>query len=437
MAAAFFESRFQPVASFELFVRHLPPERRYLIAAGLEQALDFLESVCLSPEEIDFLRAHPSFKHVGPAFFDYLASLRFTGEVWAVPEGTPVFALEPLLRITAPIIEAQLVETFLLTTITFQTSIASKAARIVDAAQGRDVVEFGARRAHGPEAGVLAARAAYLSGLAGTSNVEAGFRFAIPTLGTMAHSFVMAMPDELEAFRRYCQVFPETSVLLVDTYDTLAAVDKIIAAGLKPQGIRLDSGDLVELSRAVRNKLDRAGLSSTRIFASGDLDETKIASLIRKGAAIDAFGVGTALATSSDAPALSGVYKLVEVKEGSQKSYHAKFSQDKMNYPGTKQIFRFANAGGHYSHDLVACAGEKCPDTEPLLTCVMKDGRRTDRSPTLPQIQNRFRQQLQRIPERYRDLSSADTYPVQFSGELKRLLERVRSQVMPEERVTR
>jgi len=437
MAAAFFESDFFPLASFELFVRHLPPQRTYLVAAGLEQALDFLESVRFSAEEIDFLRAHPAFKHVRPAFFDYLAQLRFTGEVWAVPEGTPIFALEPLLRVTAPIIEAQLVETFLLTTITFQTSIASKAARIVHAAEGRGVVEFGARRAHGPEAGVLAARAAYLSGFAGTSNVEAGFRFDIPTSGTIAHSFVMAMPDELEAFRRYSQIFPETSVLLVDTYDTLAAVDKIIAAGLKPQGIRLDSGDLVELSRVARRKLDQAGLSATRIFASGYLDEIKIADLIRKGAAIDAFGVGTALATSSDAPALSGVYKLVEVKEGGHKSYHAKFSQDKATYPGTKQIFRLSDASGRYRHDLVACAGEKYPDAEPLLTCVMKDGRRIAPSPALSEIRERCSREFERLPERYRELSSPDTYPVKFSGELERLLEFRRVLFRSEERVVR
>ena len=431
MAAAFFESGFHPLASFELFVRRLPAQRSYLVAAGLEQALDFLESARFSSREIDLLRTHPSFKHVSPAFFDYLGQLRFTGEVWAVPEGTPVFGLEPLLRVTAPMIEAQLVETFLLTTITFQTSIASKAARIVDAAQGQRVVEFGARRAHGPEAGILAARAAYLSGFAGTSNVEAGFCFGIPTAGTIAHSYVMAMPDELEAFRRYSRIFPETSVLLVDTYDTLAAVDKIIAAGLRPQGIRLDSGNLVELSQKARVRLDSAGLTDTRIFASGDLDEMTIAELIRNGAAIDAFGVGTALATSSDAPALGGVYKLVEVKEGSQKSYLAKFSPDKTTHPGTKQIFRFSGGDGQYRRDLIACAGEKYSDAEPLLTCVMKDGKRTEASPSLEKIRERSRRELARLPRRYRELGSQDAYPVEFSGELERLLERVRIQVMP------
>src|SRR5712691_6215112 len=222
MAAAYFENGFRANASFELFVRSLPPQRGYLLAAGLDQALDFLEDVRFQPEDISFLRRHSAFAHVSDAFFDYLKTFRFTGEVWAVPEGTPIFSEEPLLRVTGPIIEAQIVETFLLSTLTFQTMIASKAARVVAAAQGRPVVEFGSRRAHGPEAGVLAARAAYIGGCTGTSNVEAGQRFGIPTFGTLAHSFVMAYSDEEEAFRR------DHSVLLVDTYDTLAAIDKII-----------------------------------------------------------------------------------------------------------------------------------------------------------------------------------------------------------------
>jgi nicotinate phosphoribosyltransferase len=340
MAAAYFDSGFRARASFELFIRSLPAERSYLIAAGLEQALDYLERVRFQPAEIEYLRRQPVFEHISNGFFDYLHEFRFTGEVWAMPEGTPVFHEEPLLRVTAPIIEAQIVETFLLAIITFQTMIASKAARMVDAAQGRDVIEFGTRRAHGPEAGTLAARAAYIGGCIGTSNVEAGQQFGIPVFGTLAHSFVMAYHDEEEAFRRFQQLFREHSVLLVDTYDTLGAIDKLINAGLRPAAVRLDSGDLYELSREVRRKLDAAGLKETRIFATSDLDEYVISELLARGAQVDAFGVGTSLATSKDAPSLGGVYKLVDVYSDDGPSYRAKLSGGKATYPGCKQVFR-------------------------------------------------------------------------------------------------
>src|SRR5437868_1366953 len=244
MAAAYFETGIDGAATFEIFIRNLPPNRGYLLAAGLEQALDYLEELSFSGEQVQFLRRHPAFAKVSDGFFELLREARFGGEIWAVAEGTPVFHEEPLLRVTAPIIEAQIVETFLLSTITFQTMIASKAARMVDAAQGRDVIEFGTRRAHGPEAGTLAARAAYIGGCVGTSNVEAGQQFGIPVFGTLAHSFVMAYHDEEEAFRRFQQLFREHSVLLVDTYDTLGAIDKLINAGLRPAAVRLDSGDL-------------------------------------------------------------------------------------------------------------------------------------------------------------------------------------------------
>src|SRR5438128_8639207 len=243
MAAAYFEDNFHPTASFELFVRSLPPQRGFLLAAGLDQALDFLENVRFSAEDIVVLRRHPASPRVGAAFFDYLKDFHFTGEVWAMPEGTLAFEEEPLLRVTAPIVEAQIVETFLLFTLTFQTRIASKAARVVAAAQGRAVVDFGSRRAHGPEAGVLAARAAYVAGCTGTSNVEAGQRFGIPTFGTQAHSFIMAHHDEEESFRDFQRLFPDHAVLLIDTYDSLAAIEKIIQSGLRPKSVRLDSGD--------------------------------------------------------------------------------------------------------------------------------------------------------------------------------------------------
>ncbi len=280
MAAAYFENHVDAPATFELFIRSLPPNRGYLLAAGLEQGLEYLEHFSFSTKQIDFLRSHSAFTHIGNGFFDFLSKMRFGGEVWAVPEGTPVFALEPLLRVTAPIIEAQIVETFLLATVTFETLIASKAARVVQSAGGRQVIEFGSRRAHGPEAGVLAARAAYIGGCAGSSNVEAHYRFGVPSFGTLAHSFVMAYESEEQSFRDFNRVFPDHGVLLLDTYDTLAALDKVIGAGLRPAGVRLDSGDLASLSREVRKRLDRAGLTATRIVASGDLDELSIAALL-------------------------------------------------------------------------------------------------------------------------------------------------------------
>ena len=420
MAAAYFESGRRPVATFELFVRRLPENRSFLLTAGLEQALYYLENLRFTPEEIEFLRTQPVFGHVSSAFFDYLSQFRFTGEVWAMREGTPAFAQEPLLRVTAPTIEAQIVETSLLTVLTFQTMIATKAARVVEAAQGRAVVEFGTRRAHGPEAGVLAARAAYVAGCAGTSNVEAGFRFGVPTFGTLAHSFVMAFDDELESFREMERIFPEHSILLVDTYDTLAAIEKIVAAGLRPRGVRLDSGDLLELSKQVRQRLDQAGLKDTKIFASGDLNEYLIAGLVAEGAPIDMFGVGTELATSKDAPALSGVYKLVEIIEGGEHSYRVKLSRDKISYPGAKQVFRFT-CDGRFERDVVARAGEQHPGAEPLLECVMRNGRRLVASPSLPDLQQHARDQLARLPEPYRRIRHADTYRVEVSDDLRRL----------------
>jgi nicotinate phosphoribosyltransferase len=426
MAAAYFENKFQPRASFELFVRSLPPQRSFLVAAGLEQAIDYLENLRFEPQDIEFLQQHPVFTHVSSQFFEYLGGFRFTGDVWALPEGTLVFAEEPLLRVSAPIIEAQIVETFLLSTLTFQTMIASKAARVVAAAEGRGVVEFGSRRAHGAEAGVLAARAAYIAGCSGTSNVEAGKRFQIPTFGTLAHSFVMAYGDEEESFRKFESLFPEHEVLLVDTYDTLAAIEKIIRSGLRPKSVRLDSGDFVELSREVRRRLDRAGLTQTRIFASGDLDEFAIADLLTRGAQIDAFGVGTALATSKDAPALSGVYKLVDVDFGQGPAGRAKLSNEKATYPCRKQVFRTHDREGNYSGDIVAGEDEIYREAQPLLTQVMRKGKRVLPSSSMQHIQERARLELLRLPEKHRRLRNPELYPVRFSRQLEEHLEQIR-----------
>ena len=376
MAAAYFESGMQPTATFELFARRLPANRSYLVTAGQQQALDYLESLRFTSEQIDYLRSQSVFAHVSANFFDYLRDFRFTGEVWAMPEGTIAFPNEPILRVTAPIIEAQIVETYLLSQICFQTLIATKASRVAQAAQGRAIVEFGTRRAHGPESGVLAARAAYVGGCIGTSNVEAGRRFGIPIYGTLAHSFIMAFDDEQESFREFERIFPDDSVLLIDTYDTIAAVDEIVRSGLRPKGVRIDSGDLAEVAREVRKRLDAGGLNETTIFASGDLNEYSVAELVSSGAPIDSFGVGTELAVSQDAPSLSGVYKIVEVVHGAEHAYKIKLSGKKTTYPGAKQVYRFSR-DGEFDHDLVACQGERIAGAEPLQALAMKDGKRT------------------------------------------------------------
>lgn len=432
MSAAYFENKFEGRATFEMFVRSLPQQRNFLIAAGLQQALDFLETVRFENDEIEYLRRQPVFAHVRSDFFDYLREFRFTGEVWAMPEGTPVFGEEPLLSVTAPIIEAQVIETYLLSLITFQTMIASKAARCVSAAQGRDVVEFGTRRAHGPEAGLLAARAAYVGGCVGTSNVEAGFRFGVPIFGTLAHSFVMAYENEEDAFRRFQQLYPEHSVLLVDTYDTLAAIDKIIRAGLRPRGVRVDSGDLLELSQEIRRRLDAGGLRETRIFASGDLDEFAIQELLSNGACVDGFGVGTALATSKDSPALGGVYKLVEVRNGGTHSFPAKFSADKMTYPGRKQVFRFHAQDGSFQRDVIACRGEHVSEAKPLLECVMQDGKRLHPSPPIREVREYAMRQTSKLPALCRQLRPTRKYEVEFSAELQKLMRSVRRRLLEE-----
>lgn len=441
MAAAYFDNRIQTRAIFELFVRRLPERRSYLISAGLEQAIDYLTRLRFTREEIGHLREPPVFADVSPDFFDYLAGFRFTGDVWAMPEGTIVFSNEPLLRVSAPIIEAQIVETFLITTIASQTMIASKAARVVTAAAGRDVIEFGTRRAHGSEAGLCAARAAFIGGAIGTSNVEAGFLFGIPTFGTLAHSFVMSFDAEDEAFRAFLKVFPKSATVLVDTYDTLAAVERL-ARDYGPQiaAVRLDSGDIGELSIRVREILDRAGMQQTRIFASSDLNEYRIAELLASGARIDSFGVGTELATSFDAPALSAVYKLVGFEQDGHIRGRIKLSKDKATYPGAKQVWR-ETVAGRYSRDLVAAADEPPPGPawQPLLEAVMRDGRcldarfadreiddnapisqrRVSRKRRLDEAQARAASELARLSDALLPNEATARYPVNVSVRLQ------------------
>jgi len=429
MAAGYLQTGFEARATFELFVRDLPQYRNYLVAAGLEQAIEFLERVSFNAEEIDYLKNHHVFQYIRPAFFDYLRTFRFSGDVWAVPEGTLVFPGEPMLRVSAPIIEAQIMETYLLATLAYQTMIASKTARVVTAAEGRRVVEFGARRAHSAQAGLFAARAASIGGAVGSSNVLAGQQFGVFTYGTQAHSWVMAHEDEAEAFAHFLDAFPERAFLLLDTYDVHDAVKKVIQMGRKPAGVRLDSGDVVKDSQWVRRELNKVGWQDVRIFASGDLDEYKIAKLLAKGAAIDSFGVGSALATPSDAPHLNLVYKLVEVDRAGKIQGAAKLTQAKVTYPGRKQVFRYLDRNGKYKEDKIALADEGANGGKPLLVEVMKNGRRTKMPEPISELRERCVAELGCLPERYLRIDRDSAYPVHYSKSLERLLEKVRQRV--------
>ena len=419
MAAAYFESGQKRRGIFELFIRTLPKNRGCLIAAGLEQALEYLETLRFETDEIRYLRQLPNFQDVPDRFFQFLARLRFTGNVRAVPEGTAVFANEPLLSVNAPIIEAQIAETYLLSAVLFQTMVASKAARIVDAAQNRPVADFGTRRAHGPEAGALAARAAYIGGCAGTSNVYAGKTYGVPVFGTMAHSFVLASRSERRAFESFLRAFPNNASLLVDTYDIRKGIENALRMGPSVRSVRIDSGDLERESRNARRQLDENGRPDIQIIASGDLNEYRVQRLVQNGAPIDIFGVGTDMVVSRDAPALPGVYKLAAYEEeNGRRIPTAKSSAGKETYPHPKQVFRQSGPGGVFAGDLIARQDET-HDGEPLLIPVMKDGRRIAPAESLEAARNRAESQRERLPERIKRLENPDEYAVRFSKTLQ------------------
>lgn len=428
MAAGYFTAgKKDDIATFELSVRRLPEARNFLVAAGLQQAVEYLQNFKFTEEEIEYLRSLPQFRHTPAEFFSFLKDLRFTGSLFAVQEGTPVFANEPIAVVRAPIIEAQIAETYLLSTFAFQTSIASKAARCVHAAAGRNVVEFGSRRAHSPGAGILAGRAAYLAGCGGTSNAEAGLRFGIPVFGTAAHSWTMAFHDEEEAFRSLQSLLGESTVFLIDTYDTIEGAKLATRLGKPLWGVRLDSGDLVSLSRQVRAILDEAGLTKAQIFATNDLDEYRLAEFVREGAPLDAFGIGTQLATSADAPSLSAVYKLVELKHENHIHYTAKFSDDKNTIPGAKQIYRYPD------HDVVALHSECNSDYqgEPILRPVIMRGHLIEALPPLAQSREYARKAIAALPESLHSLSPADEpYQVELSKNLLALTESRRQELL-------
>ena len=408
------------LATFELFVRKLPKRRGFLMAAGLEQALQFLEELHFTSGDIDWLGSTGRFSALT---LDYLAALRFSGDVHAMPEGTIFFADEPILRVTAPLPEAQLVEARLINILNFQSLVASKAARSVLAAPGKLLVDFGLRRAHGAEAGLMAARASYIAGFAGTATVLAGKMFAIPLYGTMAHSYIQAHDDEALAFERFARARPKGLVLLLDTYDTERAAWKVVRlaprlkeAGIEIGSVRLDSGDLAGLSRSVRRILDDGGLATTTIFASGGLDEDQIMDLIRTGAPIDGFGVGTSLTTSSDAPALDIAYKLEDYAGLPRR----KRSTGKETWPGRKQVWRRQDAQGRMAGDTISLEDDRL-DGEKLIREVMRAGKRTDAALTLEAIREHAASELARLPQALRQLARAATYEVAIGKKLRDL----------------
>ncbi len=420
MAAGYFEAgKTSEKATFEFSIRRLPANRNFVVMAGLPRVVDYLLNLAFSDEEIEYLRTLPQFRSASARFFEYLRKFRFTGDLFSVPEGTPLFAGEPVLIVRAPIIEAQLPETFVLSAITFETLIAAKAARCVEASRGRPIVEFGTRRAHTPEAGVLAARAAYLGGCTGTSNTLAGFRYGIPVMGTAAHSWVMSFASETEAFRQLQRLLAEDTVQLIDTYDTMEGVRRAVQLGRPLWGVRIDSGDFLAVTRQVRSVLDEAGLHDAKIMVSGDLDEHRIRQLVDAGAPIDNFGVGTQLATSADAPSMGATYKLVEVDIGGIHRFTAKLSEDKMTLPGAKQIFR------EPERDVVARSGE-CGKGEALLRPVILGGHVVEPLPTLEQARCRAAEQIARLPERLRSLDTAEPQPIIYSRELRALMDQTR-----------
>lgn len=407
-------------AVFEFFVRTLPARRGFLLAAGLEQALDFLEDLRFSAAEIAWLQGTGRFRQ---NLVDYLADFRFTGDVHAMAEGTAFFANEPILRVTAPLPQAQFVETRLINILHFQILVASKAARMMLAAPDKVLVDFGLRRAHGAEAGLMAARASYLTGFAGSATVLAGERYGIPLYGTMAHSFIEAFGDESAAFEAFARSRPQNLVLLLDTYDTEAAARKVVAlaprlhaAGITIRGVRLDSGDLVKLSKSVRSILDAGGLREVTIFASGGLDEDSLLDFARAGAPIDGIGIGTSLTTSADVPNIDCVYKLQEYAGLPRR----KRSENKATWPGRKQVWRRYDADGRMAGDVLASEGHEKPG-EPQLKLVMKNGKRLHPSPLLEEIRLRVKHELERLPEPLRRLEPGTTYPVEVADDLVQL----------------
>jgi nicotinate phosphoribosyltransferase len=430
MMQAYLDRGATDTAVFELFARNLPPRRGFLVAAGLEQALQFLETLQISAAEIEWLKSTGRFR---PNLIDYLSSLRFTGDVHAMAEGSVFFANEPILRVTAPLPQAQFVESRLINIVHYQTLIAAKAARMMLAAPNKVLVDFGFRRAHGAEAGLMAARASYLTGFAGTATVLAGQEFGIPIYGTMAHSFIESFDDEREAFAAFAQSRPDNLVLLIDTYDVEAAARKVVAlapklaqAGITIRSVRLDSGDLIALSRSVRAILDAGGLQAVTIFASGGLDEDDLAVFAKENAPIDGLGIGTAMTTSSDVPALDVVYKLQEYAGVARR----KRSANKATWPGRKQVWRRYGADGRMAGDILSREAPsqesaRKEDGEPLVRLVMRNGKRVAPAPSLEDIRRHSKREFERLPSPLQRLDRGAAYPVEVAQVLRDLADEV------------
>ncbi|UCD87170.1 MAG: nicotinate phosphoribosyltransferase [Desulfobacterales bacterium] len=419
MAASYFENGMADPATFSLFVRKYPSDRSYFVAAGLEDFLDYAENFRFSESDLAYLDSTGLFSH---GFIDYLKTLRFTGTVYALPEGEIFFQDEPILEVTAPIIEAQIVETFVINNKNFQSVIATKAARCVHAAAGRRLVDFSLRRTHGIDAGLKVARSSYIAGFVATSNVLAGKLYGIPISGTMAHSYVSSFGDEIDAFRAFARLFPDNTVLLIDTYDTIAGAHKAAVVGQemaregrKLIGVRLDSGDIASLSKEVRKILDDAPLPDVHIFASSSFDEYKIAQTLKEDANIDAFGVGTRMGVSSDAPYFDMAYKLVQYGERPI----MKLSTGKVNLAGEKQVFRRRDPQGRFLEDVIGTRDEAMEDASPLLEHVMQDGRLLRKHPFLDEIRERFKENFSALDEKYKALQGVPSYPVKLSARLK------------------
>jgi len=423
MAAVYFNRRLFAEATFSLFIRDYPPGRKYFVAAGLQDVLDELESLRFSNDVLAFLRETGLFSS---DFLSFLKKFRFTGSVLAMPEGSIFFANEPILEVTAPLIEAQIIETFLLNTVGFQSMIASKAARCVHVAAGRPLIDFSLRRTQGHDAGMKVARSAYLAGFAGTSNVLAGREYGIPISGTMAHSFVQAFGSEFEAFSAFAETFPDSSVFLIDTYDTIAGAREAVKVALEMKkkghallGVRLDSGDMARTSREVRKIFGAAGLPEVKIFASSGFDEFKIEKVVEAGALIDAFGVGTNVGVSADAPFVNIVYKMVRYDRRAVR----KLSPGKVTLAGEKQVFRDCDENGIYRSDTIGLRSDTLHDRLLLLEPVMKNGRLTRPHPSLESIREQFGRYFNALANSFKALNAAATYPVDISARLQRLQE--------------
>ena len=433
MAQGYFQSQRMASATFSLFVRSYPPNRGYFVSAGLQDVLEFFEQFQIDSAGIDYLRSRRIFTD---EFLDFLKGLKFTGEVWAIPEGRLFFKDEPVMEVTAPIVEAQIVETLIINQINFQSLIATKAARCVHAAGARSVVDFSLRRTHGIDAGMKVARTSYLAGFAGTSNVRAGQHYGIPIVGTMAHSFVSSFEHEIDAFRAFVSSFPNNSTLLIDTYDTVAGARKAVqvakemaARGERLQGVRIDSGNLAKLAVDVRNIFDEAGLKDIKIIGSGGLDEYDLAEFSDAEIPYDSYGVGTKMGVSADAPWSDIAYKLVEY----DKRPVLKLSTGKVSLPGKKQAFRVCDRQGQLQKDIIALRGENVAGAEPLLKKVMTEGKITVPLPSLQEIRSVFLSEFAKLPEPIKAIRNPSRYLVEHSARLQEYCANVEQQVSRQE----